>query len=155
MNSYQLAEKAFKNEELFELLLGDKGYGKIPKYSPSPDKTDISYVYRGLCDYVSENLDGECLAILEREFGKIAARKEGVEPIASIMVLESDSSRPKRLGLNLEELSGWLKKGVDDNYEALKNDKTGMGRNYDNGKIGNLERLNTIFQSRTGLSFMD
>jgi len=149
----KLVEKAFQDGEILNLIVGDEGYGNAPKYSPSPDKTDISLVYRGLCDYISECPDNNCGNTLQNELEKLAAYKQAIEPIASLMVLESKALRNKRLGLDLEKLSKPLKMGLRENWDTLKNDKTGMGKNYENGKIGNLKRLDRLFQSRSGLSF--
>lgn len=154
MKMTKLVEKAFQNEEILNLIVGDGDYGSVPKYSPSPDKTDITLVYRGLCDYISDYPDNNYGSALQKELERLTAYKEAIEPIASLMVLEADTSKTKRLGLDLERLSESLKMGLKENWNTLKIDKTGMGKGYENGKIGNLDRLNRLFRSRSGFSFM-
>lgn len=154
MKMTKLVENAFQNGEILNLIVGDEGYGYVPKYSPSPDKTDISIVYRGLCDYISAYPDNNCGSTLQKELERLTANKDAIEPIACLMVLEADTSRNKRLGLDIERLSESLQIGIKDNRDTLKADISGMGKNYINGKIGNLESLDRLFRSRSGLSFM-
>lgn len=156
--AYELTLKAVKSNELDKLLLGISPYACLPKWSPSPANTDITYIYRrGICEYANRYLDEEFSSLLEEALERLAKNYEGIVPVASIIYMEaSDRSkgRSSNLNIDIQKLSKILQASIHRNSQKLLMDDSPLSKGRKYGLLGYLEYLNELVFEHDGPGFL-
>ena len=96
----QLTEKAFKKKQLDKLLLGEKPYKYIPKYSPAID-TDLALLIENGFYTLEERDLPDFSYDLSKALMKLANEYAGIVPVASIIMLEFTWKKRKSVPFNI------------------------------------------------------
>jgi len=150
-----LLRRALKHGRLAQVLLGAPGYRYLPRYTMSAGHTDLP----ALLD-VYYSLDNE---YSRQELGKrlneaivtAMERYEGIVAAACCILCEVVTPDNKRLGLDLDGLAISLRGMIAYNALRLRSDKSGGGRNWPDGLLGDLRRLSRNTVERGGPPFCD
>ncbi len=149
-----ITEAAAKGE-LIKLLLGEPGYRYLPKGSPAPGDTDLAAVIGVLYDFTPESERTHVRDEMLKALNAIVSTYQGIEPVASSILLESlrkMRNRP-RLGLPLDDLATKLYDSISAFADRLKSDKSGIGAGWPDGRLGELRRLSKNTVDLGGPSF--
>ncbi len=141
--------------ELDKLLLGMPGYQYRSRYSPAPGNTDLTE----LLDVVYHRLDPETRAkasqgLLDAIYS-IIGTYQGLRPTASCLLYEvSESFRGKPvLGLPVDLIATKLAASIRAFEPKLRADKSGGGRGWPDGMLGDFRRLSGITEKYGGPPF--
>ena len=130
----KITEQAFEREELDKLLLGEKPYKYVPKYSPAID-TDLALLIENGFYAIAPQELVRFSHDLSRALMKLAKDYIGIVPVASIIMLESHGRKENQspLMFDLLPIARQLEKTICKYSKKLKQDKSGYGATWDNG----------------------
>ncbi|NQZ60001.1 MAG: hypothetical protein HRT88_21315 [Lentisphaeraceae bacterium] len=135
-----LVQKAFLKRDLDKLLLGEKPYRYVPKYSPAIN-VDIAQ----LIDLGFYMMDKEYLEKfsddLEKTLLTLAQKYEGLIPVASVLLLESYSRGKEEspFVFDLKPIARELNNSIYKFEKSLIVDKSGYGQGWKDGLYGELK----------------
>ena len=149
-----LATNAFAKDELEKLFLGTAEYRYKPPRSFSNTNTDIVAIMMAIRSLAKNNPVlgvNHKLSVFLVDFAK---SYQGIIPVASIILLETSSNEKTVLNLDLEMLAEILKGSIKKYTSDLSNDRTEEGKDYVDGKLGELRRMNRITVDDGGPYFL-
>jgi hypothetical protein len=150
MNIQKKVNKAISKGEVYELLMGKKDYGYLPKYSPSPGPTDITLVYDEIKEYGEKNeynIDKK----IEQTFPKLCSTLDGMVTAASIIMLESGYYET---GINKDRLAKMLQKSIKKCATKLNEGEGNEMKSSRHKKFEELKRLSMITKEYGGPEFI-
>jgi len=141
-----IIQRALEKNQLADLLVGSPAYRYLPKYTSSPYVTDLGALLGNLYDACPPDKRVEIARSLATAVREIVKRYEGIIPSAMVILIESSRKKDGRapLGLPLESLASELGASIAQFRQQLASDKSGGGRNYPDGLLGELRRLDAI-----------
>lgn len=146
---------ALKKGELDKLLLADPKYQYRSKFSPAPSDTDLTE----LLAVIYDNLDPQTRTVardaLIRALYSLVGDYEGIDAVATCILLEAlrkSDGRPT-LGLPIDDLAAKLQATIQVFSSRLQADKSGGGRDWPDGLLGDLRRLSRNTEKYGGPSF--
>ncbi len=145
---FQIVSRAIAESELDKLLLGAEGYQYLPAWSPSTGCTDLTELLAVLYDKWPKDDRQRVYDALYDALKCLVTKYEGLEPVATCILIESlrKSRNRNPLGLPIEELATELRSNIERFAARLKADKSGDGSRWQDGWLGELRRLsrNTV-----------
>ncbi len=150
-----MIKEAVARGELAKLLLGEPGYRYLPKGSPAPGDTDLAAVIGVLYDFMPESERPRVRDEMVKALNAIVGTYEGLEPVASSILLESlrKMRNRTRFGLPLDDLAAKLRDSINAFADRLRLDKSGIGASWPDGRLGDLHRLSRNTVDLGGPSF--
>jgi hypothetical protein len=151
----EMIKEAVAKGELVKLLLGEPGYCYLPKGSPAPGNTDLAAVIGVLYDFMPEADRPRVRDEMVKALSTIVSRYEGLEPVASSILLESLRKMRNRtpFGLPLDDLAVKLRESINAFADRLREDRSGIGASWADGRLGELRRLSRNTVDLGGPSF--
>jgi hypothetical protein len=163
-NAEEIVRKAIEKDELDLLLLGKPEYQFLPRWTPADD-TDLVELLSALYRLVTEYRREELKDYLHRAIKKIVDTYEGLDAVASCILFESSKQspvdcfgephQPNPLGLPLDGIASELRQSIRVFSFRLEKDKTGVGSQWPDGRLGDLRRLSQITKRLGGPAFCD
>jgi hypothetical protein len=154
-NAYEIVKNALDKDELDLLLLGTPEYCYAPRWSDSPQNTEIVELLTALYEEYGQYHPEEIRERLHRAISKIISNYDGLIPVANCILLEAYRRKNESFSLDLplEEIAKELNESIKKYYAQLRDDKSGAGGRWDDGLLGELRRLNKITVNKGGPSF--
>lgn len=156
MDAYELTEKAVRNGAIRDLLVGDGGYGFVPKYSPTDQSTDLAILLPdGLYPFAEKHPELDIRGDVEKALRELISTVPGLTAFALVLMLESVriGEGKRGLGLDRDALSDLLKSSIQANMRELVAEQKFGGRGFSDGAAGNLRRLSNITKDAGGPGF--
>jgi hypothetical protein len=157
LSAKAIVRNALEKDELNLLLLGSPAYRFLPRLSPAPGNTDltslIGWLYEGVEHYTQDELRDRLYAAIK----KIVGTYEGLDPVATCVLMEASRRHKGKLtlGLPLEESAAELRDSIENYRWRLMGDKTGEGSLWQNGLLGDFQRLSKNTKKMGGPSFCE
>jgi hypothetical protein len=155
---------ALDADELDKMLLGWPPYQYLPKWSPATD-TDLPQLLHALYGLVGVYPREDLSDRLRHAIEKIVVDYEGLGPVASCILFEASARAPfdafgkpkadTSLRLPLDEIADDLRQSVRVFSIRLEKDKTGVGSEWPDGRLGDFRRLSKNTVRYGGPSFVD
>lgn len=154
-NSVDIVKTALAKGELDKLLLGTPDYQYRSKYSPSPSNTDLTELLAVIYLSLENSEKDAAREALVNALYSLSGTYEGIDPTATCILYESGkkSRGSAGLGLPIDDLAEKLRSTIRIFESRLRNDKSGGGRDYSDGLLGDLRRLSRITEKHGGPSF--
>ena len=148
----EIVRRAFVNGDMRKLLLEDPEYCYMYKWSSSPSNSDTSVLREIIYRYTPADIRVAVQQSYKDAIDELVSEKIGIIPVCHAILHEVGSIRDqgKGLGLDLESLATQLSKIIPENFQYLSNDKSGHGRGWANGMIGEVARVDKIVQELGG-----
>jgi len=152
-----IVQNAVSRGELDKLLLGTTEYRYRSKWSPAPGDTDLTELLAVLCDRWNPTEKERINDDLTRALYAVVGTYEGLEPVATFILFESGrkADGDGHFGVPLDRLSAELQSSIKAYSGRLRSDKSGAGRNWPDGWLGELRRLSRVTDELGGPSFLD
>jgi hypothetical protein len=152
-----IVRTALDKDELDLLLLGSPEYQFFDRWSGSPYNTDLASLLHALY-LLSEN--GQEVRVrdsLLAAIKKIVDTYDGLLPVASCILFESGRQIRDEytLELPLLDIAGELRQQIRVFAFRLMEDRSGVGAEWSDGRLGDLRRLSKNTVERGGPSFCD
>ena len=156
-NHSNLIYRALDKNQLCDLLLGSSNYRYLPKGSPSPYGTDLAALLGTLYDTCPLERRQETARKLETSVRQIVKTYEGIIPTSIVILVEALAQRNGNspFGLPIASLASELKQSIANFRGQLAQDKTGGGRNWPDGLLGELRRLSVNVSELGGPPFFE
>jgi len=155
MNPTTIVEKAISNGELDKLLLGAPEYQYRTRWSPAPGSTDLTELLAVIYDRLDAKTREKAKLELEFALNKLVHVYEGLEPVATCILIESFRKSKGRPFLNLpiEGLAEKLNKSIHTFESRLRSDNSGSGQQWADGMLGEMRLLSRNTAQVGGPSF--
>lgn len=156
-NAVDLINLAIARGEVSQLLIGEDPYVYLPPGTPSEERTDLAEVLRIAYDQLPDDRRPELRRALLDTVEKLLPRYDGLFPIAVCLLIEVLRRARNRKPLNLptETIAARLRERICDYRTQLSGDKSGPGKYFVDGRLGDLRRLSNICAELGGESFVD
>ncbi len=155
---YELTCRAVERDEIDKLLLGLPPYGYVPKHSSSATSTDLTVILsNGLYVFAREHPEENLSTRLQGVLSKLVRAYEGIPVVASIILSETvaQSRDQTPFDIDLKSLAQALREAIDVHREVLRQDRTGEGWSWTDGRLGDLRNLSKNTVRLGGPSFCD
>jgi hypothetical protein len=137
-----------------DLLLGAKKYAYVGKWSCCSGDTDlvellgVLYYSVGKANVGKSNID-QVRCSLTDAIDKIVGTYEGIDPTTTVILFEclEKTSGRRTLGLDVENIASKLRESIGRHYCRLCGDKSGEGKQWEDGMFGAFRRLRKIIIS--------
>ena len=154
-NVYSATEKAFRNDEFYELLAGRKGYNVSVLDAPVDVPTDWTVVIsNGIYPLYKKSEDTKV-----KEYFQIALLKmmhgdsSEIWMAANILFIQLKNQENGNAAFSIDEnLLREFSRSLDVHRISLENNKNYGGSDYPNGLLGDVERLNEILVNKYSVS---
>jgi|GEM_PF-1837021 len=152
-----ILRRAVARNEMKQLLLGFPAYRYRTRWSPAPGNTDLT----DLLGAIYELPDGETRLRAARQLlqslSAIVGTYEGLDPVATCILLETTRKYDGRPSLNLPiaTLANELRLSIRVFALRLRSDKTGLGQGWPEGRLDDFRRLSKIVASYGGPAFYE
>jgi len=152
----ELTEMAVSRNELSKLLLGEGEYSYISKFSPAIGTDITSILPYGIYKFQKINQSCQFSSDLYEALTSLTARYEGLEPVASFILVESSGRLEGKspLSFSLVELASLLQGSIEAFRSRLEKDFTGYGFGWENGLYGELLNISRNTVEVGGPSFV-
>lgn len=160
LSHYEITCLAIKNGELEKLLLGEEPYICMDRWSQSPGPTDITYVYRALCEYAQKHPHDDLRHQITMLLPRLCTTTIGIDAASGILLCESlnqmrhGSAHPP-LDLDIEEAADIIKMAVRKYQQELREDHSGVGKHHREGLLEALRRGSRYLEEDGGPTFVD
>jgi hypothetical protein len=138
-----IVRAALAKDELDKLLLGAPEYQYRSRYSPAPGNTDLTELLSVIYDCFDAKAMETAKERLLKALYSFCDTYEGMDAVSTCILFETvrkSGGRPI-LGLPLEDLATRLQATIQAFEPRLRADKSGGGRHWPDGMLGDLRRL--------------
>lgn len=144
------AEKAFENQELYEYLVGEKGYAISNPYADTP--TDPSQVFFSLKPYLNSNEDNmnQFLACLLRVSEEAEYSWMSLLYLLDLMPF----LKAENLTIQQKKIVDGISENLMFNKNSLMGNKKWMGSNRENGLWAYSLKLSRILEEEYGIKII-
>ncbi len=146
---------ALSKKEFDKLLLGASEYQYRSRLSPAPGNTDLTELLAVIYDRLDPQTKEIARDSLVESLRSLCDTYEGIEAVSACILFESvrKSSGKAVLGLPLDELAEKLHATIEAFRLRLQADKSGAGKYWPDGILGDLRRLSRNTERYGGPSF--
>lgn len=151
----EIVSSALSKGELGKLLMGTPEYQFRSKFSPAQTDSDLTELLAVIYDGLDAQKREAARDALEKALLALADTYEGIEPLATCILLESlrrSDGRPT-FGLPINDLAKKLQATIRKFDDRLRSDKSGGGRDWPDGLLGDMRRLSRNTERYGGPSF--
>jgi hypothetical protein len=152
-----IVRTALAKDELDLLLLGVPEYQFFDRWSGSPYNTDLASLLPELYLLAEDGQEVRVRDNLLAAINKIVDTYEGLVPVAICILFETGRRIRDEyvLGLPLFDMASELQQEIRVFAFRLMEDKSGVGAEWPDGRLGDLRRLSKNTVERGGPSFCD
>jgi hypothetical protein len=145
----EVVNRALADDAVDELLLGRSGYNYLPKWSSAPGNSDITALLSAFVDGPLKGPSSQQASVrLRAAIERLTPTYEGLLAVASVVLFESLCLKRARgtLGIPLKDVALKLGESIARFKTRLMEDRSGPGRDWEDGMYGELRRLsqNTV-----------
>lgn len=154
-NPRDIVNTALAKGELDKLLLGAPEYQYRSRFSPAPGDTDLTELLAVIYDGLDPQTREAAKDALVKALYALSGTYEGIDAISTCILFETGQKFDRRppLGLPLEDLAMKLQATIRAFEPRLRADKSGGGRDWPDGLLGDLRRLSRNTEKYGGPAF--
>ncbi len=154
-NPTDIMNAALAKGELDKLLVGAPEYQYHSKYSPAPGNTNLTELLEAIYDDLGQQPREVAKDALVKALYSLSGTYEGIDAISTCILLEASRRSDNRpmLGLPIDDLAGKLQATIRTFELRLRAGKSGGGRYWPDGLLGDLRRLSRNTEKCGGPAF--
>lgn len=152
IDNSKIMNRVLKKNKYREFFLGKKPYRIINGRGSSPYGYDTAYGF----DLISQRMSSDQLVLFLQALESIADEYNGIIPCLGILICiyPSDKHTFFSTDIDFSLIFDKLRFSITKYRNKLSCDKSGIGKDYDNGQLGDVERLCDNFYDTYGVRIL-